>query len=68
MERIVVSKFCDHIIGEAHRLYKSFPEVLMNPLNPEEIEGYKKSKKCHICFGPFMGKNPKVHDHCHYSG
>ena len=40
----------------------------MNPLTPKEIERYKKSKKCHICFGPFMGKNPKVRDHCHYSG
>ena len=54
-----VSKFCDHVIGEARRSYKSFPEVPMNPLTPKEIEGYKKSKKCHICFGPFTGKNPK---------
>ena len=40
----------------------------MNPLTPKEIEGYKTSKKCHICYGPFTGKNPKVRDHCHYSG
>ena len=26
-----ISKFCDHIIAEAHRLYRSFPE---NPWNP----------------------------------
>ena len=47
-----VCKFCDLVIGEARRLYKSFPEVPMNPLTPKEIEGYKKSKKCHIYFGP----------------
>ena len=65
-----VGKFCDHVIGEARsrRLCKSFPEVPMNPLTPKEIEEYKTSKKCHICFGPFTGKNPKVCDHCHYSG
>ena len=40
----------------------------MNPLTPTEIEGYKKSKKCHMCFGPFTRKNPEVRDHCHYSG
>ena len=63
-----VSKFCDHVIEEARRLYKSFLEVLMNPLTPKEIERYKKSKKCHICFRPFTGSNPKVFDQCHYSG
>ena len=63
-----VSKFCNHGIGEAHRLYKSFPEVPMSPLTPKEIEGYKKLKKCHICFRPIMGSSPKVSDHCHYSG
>ena len=27
-----VRKFCDHVIGEAHCLYKSFPEKPMEPL------------------------------------
>ena len=63
-----VKKFCDHLVGEAYRLYHAFPERPMAPLTPKEIERYKKSKRCHICFGPFTGKNPKVRDHCHYSG
>ena len=29
-----VKKFCDHVIGEARRLYQSFPEVPMIPLTP----------------------------------
>ena len=24
--------------------------------------------KCHICYKPFEGKNPKVRDHCHFTG
>ena len=51
-----VKKFWDHIIGEAHRLYHSFPECSMKPLPPKEVEGYKRAKKCYICFKPFMGK------------
>ena len=63
-----VKKFCDHIIGEANRLYHAFPEHPMNPLTPKEIERCEKSKKCYICFKSFTGKNPKVKDHCHYTG
>ena len=63
-----VKKFCYHIIGEAHRLYHAFPQRPVAPLTPKEIDRYKKSKKCHICFKSFTGKNPKVRDHCHYSG
>ena len=61
-----VKKFCDHIIGEAHRLYHAFPERPMTPLTPKEIEKHQKSKRCHICFKPFKEDNPKVRDHCHY--
>ena len=63
-----VKKFCDHIIGEAYRLYHAFPERPMAPLTPKEIEKHKKSKKCYICFKPFTTKDPKVRDHCHYTG
>ena len=60
-----VKKFCNHVIGEARRLYHAFPERPMNPLTPKEIERYKKSKECYICF---TEKDPKVRDHCHYTG
>ena len=54
-----VKKFCDHIIGEARRLYHPFPERPMNPLTPNQNERYKKSKRCHICFRPFTEKIQK---------
>ena len=63
-----VKKFCNHIIGEARRLYHAFPERPMNPLTSNQNERYKKSKRCHICFRPFTLKDPKVRDHCHYTG
>ena len=63
-----VKKFCDHVIGEARHLYQSFPEVPMIPLTPKEMDRYKKSERCHICFKPFKEDNPKVRDHCHYTG
>ena len=47
-----VKKFCDHVIGEVHRLHHTFPEKPMKPLTPKEINRYKKSKMCHICFKP----------------
>ena len=63
-----VKKFCDHVIGEDRRLYQSFPEKPMNPLTPKEMDRYKRSERCHICFKPFKEDKPKVRDHCHYSG
>ena len=63
-----VKKFCDHIIGETRRLYHASPERPMNPLTSNQNERYKKSKRCHICFRQFTLKDPKVRDHCHYTG
>ena len=40
----------------------------MSPLTSNENERYKKSKRCHICFRPFTLKDPKVRNHCHYTG
>ena len=40
----------------------------MDPLTSNQNERYKKSKMCHICFRPFTLKEPKVRDHCHYTG
>ena len=63
-----IKKFCDHVIGEARHLYHSFPEKPMTPLTPKEMDRYKRSERCHICFKPFKEENPKVRDHCHYTG
>ena len=41
----------------------------MEPLTKAEWRDYKHESSCHICFKPFKGiGNPKVRDHCHYSG
>ena len=63
-----IKKFCDCIIGEARCLYQSFPEVPMKPLTPKEMDRYKRSERCHICFKLFKEDNSKVRDHCHYTG
>ena len=63
-----VEKFCDHVKEEAHRLYHMFPEKPMDPLTNSQWAQYKKSTKCHICYKPFNSKDPKVRDHCHYTG
>ena len=63
-----VSKFCEHIIAEARRLYDSFPEKPMEPLTKAQLKENKSVTKCHICFKPIREGNRKVRDHCHYSG
>ena len=34
--------------------------------NHRQWKLYKKARECHICYKPF--KDPKVRDHCHYTG
>ena len=63
-----VKKFCDHVIGEARRLYQSFPEKPMDALTKKQLKKYEEARICHICFKSFNGENPKVRDHCHYTG
>ena len=63
-----IEKFCDYIRQEAHRLYYMFPEKPMDPLTKKQWKKYKHSTICHICFKPFNSKEPKVRDHCHYTG
>ena len=63
-----ISKFCDHIIAEAHRLYNSFPEKPMEPLTKVQLKEYNHVSRCHICFAPFRPGNRKVRHHCRYSG
>ena len=60
--------FCNYVKKEARRLYHMFPEKPMEPLTSEEWTGYNRATKCHICFKPFEELNPKVRDHCHYTG
>ena len=40
----------------------------MGPLTPKEMDRYKRSERCHICFKPFKEDNPMVRDYCHYTG
>ena len=63
-----IKTFCNYIKGEARRLYHMFPELLMDPLTKKQWKKYKRSTKCHICYKPFTLKDPKVRDHCHYTG
>ena len=63
-----VEKFCKHIISEAKRLHRSFPEKPMTPLTKSQIKEYSKARECHICFKSFGKNDRKVRDHCHYSG
>ena len=63
-----VEKFCEHVISEAKRLYRSFPEKPMTPLTKLQIKEYNNTRECHICFKPFGKNDKKVRDHCHYSG
>ena len=60
--------FCNYIKGEARRLYHMFPELPMGPLTKKQWNKYKKATKCHICYKPFTLRDPKVRDHCHYTG
>ena len=63
-----VEKFCDYIKQEVHSLYHMFPEKPMDPLTNRQWARYKKLSKCHICYKPFNFKDPKLRDHCHYTG
>ena len=40
----------------------------MEPLTKKQWKRYEKASRCHICFKPFNSKDPKVRDHCHYTG
>ena len=63
-----VKRFCDYIMHEAHRLYYMFPEKPMDPLTNRQWKRYKKARECHICYKLFNSRDPKVRDHCHYTG
>ena len=66
--RDCVSKFCETIMAEAKRLYKSAPKKPMDKLTKEQTVEFVTAKECHICFKKFSPKDRKVRDHCHYTG
>ena len=66
--RDCVSKFCETIIAEAKRLYKSAPKKPMDKLTKKQTVEFVTAKECHICFKKFSPKDRKVRDHCHYTG
>ena len=63
-----ISKFCEMIMLEAKRLYRSAPQKPMYELNDRQLEEHKNAKKCHVCFKQFFSNDIKVRDHCHYTG
>ena len=63
-----IETFCNYIKGEARRLYHMFPKLPMGSLTKKQWKKYKQSTKCHICYKPFTLGDPKVRDHCHYTG
>ena len=63
-----VKVLCDYIENEVKRLYYMFPEKPMNHITREEWKESNQARKCHICFKEFKEDNPKVRDHCHYTG
>ena len=63
-----IQVFCDYIKKEVRKLYHMFPEKLMDPLTSKQCKKYSRATKCHICFKPLEELNPKVRDHCHYTG
>ena len=63
-----LEEFCKHMRAEAHRLYNLFPEKPMDPLTDSQWIKYNKLNECHICPKPITHRDPKVRDHCHYTG
>ena len=63
-----VEEFCKHVVSEANRLHRSFPEKPMEPLTSKQIKAHSEVKVCHICLEGFKIKDRKVKDHCHYTG
>ena len=63
-----VEKFCEYIRQEVHRLYNMFPEKPMDPLTKKQLKRYENASRCHICVKQFNSNDPKVRDHCHYTG
>ena len=63
-----VEVFCDYVVNEAKRFYHMFLEKPMKPLTSEQWREFNKAPKCNICLKEFQELNPKVRDHCHYTG
>ena len=53
---------------EANRLYHMFPEKPMDPLTNRQWKGIRKQESVTFVTNRFNGFNPKLRDHCHYTG
>ena len=60
--------FCDDISNEARRLYHMFPEKPMKRPTREQWRDHNIATICYICLKGFKVYDPKVRDHCHYTG
>ena len=49
-------------------LRPAIEDLIVDPLTSEEWIEYMSSARCHICFKSFSQNDPKVRDHCHYTG
>lgn len=63
----VAQKFADSLEQEVRSIYKSHPKKEMIFTKATNAI-YKKYKTCWMCDGEFTDKDPKVRDHCHYTG
>ena len=45
-----VKKFCNHVIGEARRLYHTFTENPLDPLTKKQLKKYEEVSRSYICF------------------
>ena len=51
-----VKKFCDHVIGEARRLYHAFPDKPMDPLNKKQLKRYEEARYVTFVLNHLMKK------------
>ena len=63
-----IEVFCYYISNEARRLYHMFPKEPIKLLTHEQWRKHNRATTCHICFKEFKLNDPKVRDHCHYTG
>ena len=63
-----IEVLCDCTSNEARRVYYMSPKKPMKHLTREQWRKHNRATTCHICFKEFKWDDPKVRDHCHYTG